>query len=173
MPFLGDLLNRSNFKLLGVSFACHCWPPIALHCNQLECLLNWVRIIMTQIRQKYLQDTTVTIVLVGSCAHSRRYVDWELKSSLRQGQYTPNGVMGIILPSQGDSCDLPQRLANNWSQGHANCYARYWVYPSSGQELREWIEDAYSARTSRAHLINNSQDMMKYNARCNLHQVTH
>ena len=29
---------------LGASFACHCWPPIALHCNQLECPLNWVRI---------------------------------------------------------------------------------------------------------------------------------
>ena len=26
------------------SGACHCWPPIALHWNQLECLLNWVRI---------------------------------------------------------------------------------------------------------------------------------
>ena len=44
------LLNRSNFKLLGVSFAYHCWPPIALHCNQLECLLNWVRIIKNFIK---------------------------------------------------------------------------------------------------------------------------
>jgi len=129
--------------------------------------------VMTQIRQKYLQDTTVTIVLVGSCTQSRRYVDWELKSSLRQGQYTPNGVMGIILPSQGNSCDLPPRLADNWNNDNSNCYARYWVYPSSGQQLREWIEDAYSARTTRANLINNSQDMMKYNAKCNLHQVTH
>ena len=42
--------------------------------------------VMTQVRKKYLQDTTVTIVLVGSCTHSRRYVDWEIKSSLRQGE---------------------------------------------------------------------------------------
>ena len=32
--------------------------------------------VMRRIREKYLQDTTVTIVLVGSCTHSRRYVDW-------------------------------------------------------------------------------------------------
>jgi len=30
--------------------------------------------VMTQIRKKYLKDTTVTIVLVGY------YVDWEIKS---------------------------------------------------------------------------------------------
>lgn len=82
--------------------------------------------VMTQIRKKYLQDTTVTIVLVGSYTHSRRYVDWELKSSLRRGEYTPNGVMGIILRSQGNSCYMPPRLEANWNEDH-NCYARYWV----------------------------------------------
>ncbi len=129
--------------------------------------------VMTQIRKKYLQDTTVTIVLVGSCTHSRRYVDWELKSSLRQGEYTPNGVMGIILRSQGHSCYMPPRLEDNWNMGHTNCYGRYWVYPSSAQELGGWIEDAYNARTSRAHLIQNSQSMMRYNSKCKIHQTTH
>ncbi len=130
--------------------------------------------VMTQIRQKYLQDTTITIVLVGSCTHSRRYVDWEIKSSLRQGEkYTPNGLMGIILPSKGQSVYLPHRLKANWTQGHVNCYARYWVYPSSAETLGGWIEDAYIARTTRANLVNNSQDMMKYNARCNVCGVTH
>lgn len=129
--------------------------------------------VMSKIREKYLQDTTVTIVLVGSCTHSRRYVDWELKSSLRQGSFTPNGVMGIILPSQGAQACIPPRLEANWTKGHANCYARYWVYPSSAEVLGGWIEDAYAARTARAHLIQNSQDMMKYNARCNVCNVTH
>ena len=129
--------------------------------------------VMTQIRNKYLQDTTVTIVLVGSCTHSRRYVDWELKSSLRQGQYTPNGVMGIILPSQGDSCYMPPRLEDNWNKRHENSYGRYWVYPSSAQQLGGWIEDAYFARTNRTHLIQNSQDMMKYNSQCKNHLITH
>lgn len=129
--------------------------------------------VMTQIRKKYLRDTTVTIVLVASCTHSRRYVDWEIKSSLTQGQYAPNGLMGIILPSKGSNADLPPRLEANWTKGHTNCYARYWVYPTSPEELGGLIEDAYSARTTRVHLISNSQEMMRYNARCGICNVTH
>ncbi len=37
--------------------------------------------VMSQIRQKYLKDSTVTIVLIGSCTHSRRYVDWEISTA--------------------------------------------------------------------------------------------
>jgi len=151
------------------------FTPYVLGANDNDEFINSTNpeYVMTQIRQKYLKDTTVTIVLVGSCTHSRKYVDWELKTSLRQGEYTPNGVMGIILPSQGSSCRMPPRLEENWAQGHLDCYARYWVYPSTPQALGEWIEDAYVARTSRAHLINNSQSMMKYNSTCQTHNVTH
>lgn len=130
--------------------------------------------VMSQIRAKYLQDSTITIVLVGSCTHSRRYVDWELKTSLRQGEnYIPNGVMGIILPSSGTSAHLPPRLEENWKNQHVNCYARYWVAPSSAEQLGSYIEDAYQARTSRAHLIQNTADMMRYNAVCRVCGVTH
>jgi len=129
--------------------------------------------VMTQIRNKYLLDTTVTIVLVGSCTHSRRYVDWELKTSLRRGEYIPNGVMGIILPSLGASANLPPRLEDNWSNGHLDCYARYWIYPRSVDELGAWINDAYYARTQRAHLIKNSSVMMRYNSKCKVCGITH
>lgn len=129
--------------------------------------------VMTQIRKKYLLDTTVTIVLVGSCTHSRRYVDWEIKSSLRRGEYIPNGLIGIILPSKGNNAYLPPRFEANWVGGHVNCYARYWVYPSSVEALGGWIEDAYSARTTRAELIENPQDMMKKNAQCKVCGFTH
>jgi hypothetical protein len=129
--------------------------------------------VMGRIREKYLGDSTVTIVLVGKCTHSRRYIDWELKTSLRQGEYIPNGVMGIILPSQGTSAYMPPRLERNWTKGHINCYARYWVYPQTSEQLALWIEDAYNARTSRAHLISNSTDMMKYNAVCKVCGITH
>jgi len=128
---------------------------------------------MTQIRKKYLQDSTVTIVLVGKCTHSRRYIDWEIKSSLQQGDSTPNGLMGIILPSMGNSAFLPPRLEDNWEKGHANCYARYWTYPNSPETLGKWIDDAYDARLNRAHLIKNSQNMMKYNGKCRVCGVTH
>lgn len=129
--------------------------------------------VMTQIRQRYLQDTTVTIVLVGSCTHSRRYVDWEIKSSLQQGELLPNGLIGILLPSQGKSAHIPPRLKDNWTKGHIDCYARCWVYPHTPEELGKWIDDAYEARTSRAQFIKNSQEMLKYNRECVVCGVTH
>jgi hypothetical protein len=130
--------------------------------------------VMRRIREKYLGDSTVTIVLLGSCTHSRRYVDWEIKSSLRQGkEYIPNGLMGIVLPSQNNSAHLPPRIFDNWNKEHNNCYARYWSYPDSANKLSDWIEDAYESRISRNHLIVNSQEMMKYNGKCNVCSVTH
>jgi len=129
--------------------------------------------VMTQIREKYLGDSTVTIVLVGSCTHSRRYVDWEIKSSLRRGTYTPNGLLGIILPSLGESAFLPPRFNDNWDKTEANCYASYRVAPTSASQLGDWIEDAHGARTSQADLIVNHQEMWKYNRECKVHGDTH
>ncbi len=127
--------------------------------------------VMTQIRKKFLGDSTVTIVLLGSCTHSRRYVDWEIKTSLRRGGYTPNGLLAILLNGQ-TRAHLPPRFKLNWDPEHSK-YARYMVAPTTSDQLRSWIEDAHSARTSRAHLITNPQGMMKYNAKCLVHEVTH
>jgi hypothetical protein len=128
--------------------------------------------VMNQIRKKYLQDTTVTIVLIGTCTHSRRFVDWELKSSLRQGEYTPNGVLGILLPSSKGSAHLPPRLKENWDR-EMECYACYRPYPANAQQLGSWIEEAYSFRNKKAYFIRNSKDMMKYNQKCLVCGVTH
>jgi len=132
--------------------------------------------IMRRIREEKLQDSTVTIVLIGSCTHSRRYVDWEIKASLQQGLTLPNGLIGINLPYMKDIGCAPERLNDNlfrdnkgWDVG----YARYYTYPTSDNDLREWIEDAFRARTERAHLINNRHDMMKYNIKCNYCNVVH
>lgn len=130
--------------------------------------------VMQRIREKYLGDSTVTIVLIGSCTHSRRYVDWEIKSSLQKGQDNrPNGLIGILLPSQGNSAYLPPRLAANWTKEEPNCYARCKFYPRSREELSLWIEDAYDARISRANLIKNPQEMMKSNSICKKCGVVH
>jgi hypothetical protein len=128
---------------------------------------------MSQIRAKYLGDSTVTIVLIGLCTHSRRYVDWEIKASLRQGETEPNGLIGVLLPSGSTSAHLPPRFEQNWKQGEQNCYARYRYCPQTADELRSLIEDAFSARTSRSHLITNEQDMMKNNAVCKVCKITH
>ena len=129
--------------------------------------------VMNQIREKCLLDSTVTIVLLGKCTHSRRHVDWEIKSSLRQGASAPNGLIGIVLPSQGRGAFLPPRFEDNWINNRDNCYARYYSYPTSQDELRKWIEDAHKARTARANLIVDSRSMMKRNIQCRICGVTH
>lgn len=132
--------------------------------------------VMTQIRNKYLSDSTITIVLIGNCTHSRRYVDWEIKSSLRQGSYVPNGLIGILLPYKGNTGHLPERMKDNWVSGdNSKSYALYYAYPSTPKELDEWIEEAFLFlnRTKKNHLINNSKDMMKYNGKCQVCAETH
>jgi len=128
--------------------------------------------VMRRIRETKLEDSTVTIVLIGNCTHSRRYVDWEIKASLQQGQGLPNGLIGINLAYIKNQALAPDRLDNNWATDYS-LYARYYVYPSSPSSLRGWIEDAFSARTERAHLIKNSNEMMKYNSVCKVHGINH
>lgn len=124
--------------------------------------------VMGQIREKYLKASTVTIVLIGKCTQARRYVDWEIKTSLRQGQYTPNGLLGILLPSMGATGTPPPRLRENLKteEKDDDAYARWYTYPTRKDSLRNWIEDAFQARTTRAHLVRNSKDMFKNNRTC-------
>lgn len=129
--------------------------------------------VMSRIRREYLGDSTVTICLIGSCTHSRRYVDWEIKASLRQGSYTPNGLIGILLPSQGTSAHLPKRFKENWNKNEDLGYALYRSYPATKESLKNWIEEAHSRRSNHANLIQNSQDMFRYNRSCSIHAVTH
>ena len=145
--------------------------------------------VMSEIRRKYLGNSSVTIVLIGTCTHSRRYVDWEIKSSLRRGNNTPNGLLAYVLPSamppeyglfgpieytKRTWPALPERLAANWDYyNQQNCYTRYYTPPTSAAQLREHIELAVWDRTHRAHLIENDADMMKNNVRCRVHGIWH
>jgi hypothetical protein len=146
--------------------------------------------VMSEIRRRYIGDASVTIVLIGTCTHSRRYVDWEIKASLTQGTSTPNGLLAFVLPSAMPSVydlwgnpidwqsrswpEIPERLKANWNfNNQQSCYGRYFVAPSSASELRQHIENAYYDRTNRADLIVNSQDMFGYNAKCKRCGLTH
>lgn len=132
--------------------------------------------IMRRIREEKLGDSTVTIVLVGTCTHSRRYVDWEVKASLQQGSTLPNGLIAIKLPNYHSQIYLPERVQLNIKRDSYNRdigYARYYEYPTLQTRLRDWIEDAHNARTIRANLISNPNRMMQYNAKCRIHGITH
>ncbi|RKI09908.1 hypothetical protein D7Y15_22940 [Corallococcus sp. AB030] len=134
---------------------------------------NDTEYVIGRIRREFIGDSTVTMLLLGKCTHGRRYVDWELKASLRQGAtYSPNGLLAISLPSAPERLYLPERFKKNWASDNSK-YARWYGPPSSAEQLSGWIEDAYVARTSRADLIENAQDRLLYNRRCRVHDETH
>jgi len=118
--------------------------------------------VMQRIRQLYLQDSTVTIVLIGRCTWARKFVDWEVQSSLRKSQSgpPPNGLVAIQLWESYTT--LPIRVNLNVDSG----YAKFYKYPDSTASLSRIIEEAFNARTDKADLIVNSRDRFTYNRQC-------
>jgi len=56
--------------------------------------------IREKIRDEYLQDCRVTILLVGTETKYRKHVDWELYSSMHNTQLNKkSGIIVILLPS--------------------------------------------------------------------------
>lgn len=124
--------------------------------------------VMGRISKLYLKDSTVTLVLIGKCTKARRYVDWEIQSSLRQGQtVTPNGLLAIRLKSYNKN-GYPDRLNKNLKQSddQEDCYARWIEYPERKDTLANAIDGVFDARTSRANLIVNPRDRFKNNRQC-------
>lgn len=126
--------------------------------------------IMDRIRTKYLGDSTVTIALIGKCTWARRYVDWEVYSSLRNSKYSKvNGLLAIQLPSRKDlETTLQARIDDNVKRENGSDvgYARYHVYPGNKSILRSWISDAFNARTARADFIENTRQRRLRSASC-------
>lgn len=56
--------------------------------------------IRVKIRDEYLRDSTVTIVLVGLETKKRKHVDWEIYSSMIDGKVNKkSGILVVNLPS--------------------------------------------------------------------------
>jgi len=142
--------GRHNFIKRGITL-----PREVINSNDVE-------YVMRKIRQLYLRDSTVTIVLIGDCTWARRYVDWELQASLRRpSNGRPNGLIGILLDSRSRP-RLPPRFALNRDSG----YARYHYYPKSVASLEAWIEDAYESRVTRLSKVRNPRQRFLLSRRC-------
>lgn len=115
--------------------------------------------VMDILRDDYLADSTVTLVFIGKCTWARKFVDWEIYSSLRKDRVNRlNGLVAIRLPSTAGVTNpkLPSRLNLNVIRDSSNNdigYARYYSYPNADWALRNYIDDAYSAREDRRELI--------------------
>ena len=106
--------------------------------------------IAQRIRDEYLADSTVTIVLIGTGTKGRKHVDWEIDSSLRDTKNSSrSGLLGILLPTHPDfgsgkyyPDNLPSRLADNTACG----YAKIYDYSTSATSIVSWVEKAFQAR---------------------------
>ncbi len=109
-----------------------------------------------QIRDKFIADATVTVVLVGKCTWQRKHVDWEIGSSLRATRRNPRcGLLGILLPTHYDYWKgeyshrlLPPRLADNCGYEGAFAKIYHWPNPWNDDTVRTWIHDAFLRRKS-------------------------
>lgn len=116
---------------------------------------------MQRIRQLYLKDSTVTIVLIGKCTWARRFVDWEVQASLRNpANGYPNGLVAIKLWDSYKT--LPNRVKLNVDSG----YSKFYKYPSNSKSLENIVEEAWEARFDKQNLIVNPRERFSNNRSC-------
>ncbi|MCY4197234.1 MAG: TIR domain-containing protein [Rhodobacteraceae bacterium] len=92
--------------------------------------------IRTLIRDNYLRDTQVTVLLCGMETHERKHVDWELKSSMIDGELNKkSGILVINLPGVADNlwcADLPEEKSVIYSD-----YTGEWTSVTSRKDWEE------------------------------------
>ena len=103
-----------------------------------------------RIRDGYLRDSTVTVVLIGTDTWRRKHVDWEIAATVRQTEFNPrSGLLGIFLPahpSYGPSTYnpyiIPPRLHYN-----VECdFAELNDWNESPTIVAGWIDAAFRRR---------------------------
>ena len=107
---------------------------------------------LQRIREDYIADATVTIVLLGRCTWKRKHVDWEIDASLRETKRNPRcGLLGIWLPEHPDFGKeyydphlIPPRLADNC--GGDDPYAYIYDWTDQIEDIRSWIHQAFQRR---------------------------
>jgi hypothetical protein len=105
-----------------------------------------------KIRDRFIADATVTVVLIGPETWKRKHVDWEISSSIRDTIYNSRcGLIGILLPTYSDynratntfnQYTIPPRLWDNVQCGFAEIY----VWDENPTNVRSWIHEAYKRR---------------------------
>ena len=110
--------------------------------------------IRQKIREDFISDASVTIVLIGPCTWQRKHVDWEIGSSLRQTKNNSRcGLLGILLPNHPDYGKqgynpqlIPPRLADNCQR--KDPYAIIYDLPRNQvkSKVRSWINQAFERR---------------------------
>ena len=110
--------------------------------------------IRNKIRDDYIRDATVTVVLIGRCTWQRKHVDWEIGGSLRSTRTNSRcGLLGILLPSHPDFGKrkrnlrrVPPRLADNAEGNDPYALIYDWPEPWTPAQVARWIHRAFTRR---------------------------
>jgi len=120
------------------------------------------------IREDYLTDSSVCIVLVGPETYCRKHVDWEIAAALSKKAGGYSGLVGLCLPNHSDfyrdvyNPDIvPSRLVDNLKSGYASLYN----WTEEEEAIRQRVELAFENRISKMDKIQNWRIQFKYN-RC-------
>ena len=103
-----------------------------------------------RIRDDYLRDATVTVVLIGEDTWRRKHVDWEIAATVRDTDTNPrSGLIGVLLPSHASFSSevyypytIPPRLHYNVECGFAKVYK----WSDSHGVVAGWIDEAFRRR---------------------------
>lgn len=109
--------------------------------------------IRQRIRDEYLRDTSVTVVLIGAETWQRKHIDWEIGSSIRHTEYNPrSGLLGILLPTypradptKYNPRTIPPRLYDN-----SKCeFAVIYNWSDNPTTVQDWIHQAYLRKSTK------------------------
>lgn len=122
------------------------------------------------IRDDFIADATVTVVLIGPCTWKRKHIDWEIGSSLRETKKNPRcGLLGILLPNHPDFDKeeydphlIPPRLADNCNG--EDSYACIYDWTNHTGDIRGWIHQAFK-RIKKTPYPNNGRKPFSDNRR--------
>ena len=113
------------------------------------------------IREDRIAGSSVTIVLCGSRTYGRKYVDWEIRSTLHRS----HGLVGVALPSVSRDWRgapiVPARLHDNLVTGYG-VWMPEWTWDA--EAWKSAIEDAYQRSQTLGLLISNARLKMTVNA---------
>lgn len=112
---------------------------------------------LRRIREVYISQATVTVVLIGSCTWQHKYVAWEIGATLRDTDNNPRcGLLGILLPTHTNhnhrQCNrhlLPPRLADNLGSHDPFAIIRHWPGRRDSRradKVQDWIDQAFKRR---------------------------
>ncbi len=115
--------------------------------------------VIHRLREQYLKDSAVTLVLLGKCTFAKRAVDLELMASLHGGRddmadaadrgRLPNGIVAVMLKSYEQN-GFPDRLNENLVVDERELpYAVVIPYPDSKDALAEAVQEALERRRSQ------------------------